>query len=201
MSVEWTFRLFPDLPHPPEELVARIDRLSRPGDAKFSRTAADYLGIQEREDWKRQRYEWIQPMASNRNKRQRFDPEFTAWIRRNVTDTFQADNSGVMFFDEPQLPHTDLTRDFVLLYNLEAGGEESELCFWREAGQPLYRERMLAVERGPSLQLVDRVRGPFRCWYLMNTRILHSVENVSRLRLNLQVSFDVDLPRAFLSQP
>jgi len=133
-------------------------------------------------------------MASNNNVRQHFNDDFIDWIRSNITSEFQFANSGVMFFDEPQLPHTDVTRDYVLLYNVETGGEDSEVCFWREKGQSLYRERMLAVERSPQLELIDRVKGPYDCWYLMNTRIIHSVENVSALRINLQISFDRELP-------
>lgn len=139
-------------------------------------------------------------MASNNNVRRHFNPEFTEWIRENITKEFQFSNSGVMFFDEPQLPHTDVTRDFVLLYNIETGGRDSDVCFWKEKGYPLYRERMLAVERDSQLELIDRIRGPFDCWYLMNTRIIHSVENVSALRINLQISFDREVPTGLLNE-
>lgn len=133
-------------------------------------------------------------MASNQNIRQRFDDDVIEWIKENICREFHAENSGVMFFDEPQLPHTDVTRDYVLLYNLETGGANSELCFWREKSQDLRRERALAVERGSRLELIDRVNGPFDCWYMVNARVIHSVENVTGLRLNLQISFDTQLP-------
>jgi len=68
------------------------------------------------------------------------------------------------------------------------------LCFWREKSQDLRRERALAVERGSRLELIDRVNGPFDCWYMVNARVIHSVENVTGLRLNLQISFDTQLP-------
>jgi hypothetical protein len=106
----------------------------------------------------------------------------------------------MMFFDEVQLPHTDVTRDYVLLYNVSAGGPDSTLCFWQEEGEQLFRDRMLAVERSPRLKLVDSTKGPFDCWYLMNTRVIHSVENVTSLRLNLQVSFDTALPAALINK-
>lgn len=136
-------------------------------------------------------------MASNGNVRHKFDDDSIQWIKQNIVSEFHADNSGIMFFDEPQLPHTDVTRDFVLLYNLDTGGEDSELCFWKENDKNLLRERMLAVEQGPRLQVIDRIKGPFDCWYLVNTRIIHSVENVSTLRLNLQISFDTEIPLDF----
>jgi hypothetical protein len=137
-------------------------------------------------------------MASNNNVRQHFNAECIDWIKEKITQQFEFGNSGVMFFDEPQLPHTDVTRDFVLLYNVDTGGNDSEVCFWREKGYPIYRERMLAVDRGPHLELIDRINGPFDCWYLMNTRIIHSVENLGGLRVNLQISFDTELPNELL---
>lgn len=164
----------------------------------FSPEDKEFVGIRKNEDWKNQSYDWIQPMASNRNMRQHFKDDFKTWIENNITKDFQHSNSGVMFFDEAQLPHTDVTRDFVLLYNLKPGGDDSTLCFWREKDQPLLRDRMTTSERGPHLELIDSIKGPFNCWYIMNTRIIHSVEYVNSLRLNLQISFDKTIPEHLL---
>lgn len=194
---EWTFRLLPQLPHPPEQLIKKIDTSFRPSQDHFSAESLSHVSIRQVCDWKDQSYEWIQPMASNKNKRRHFDPEFLQWVRENITHEFQESNSGFMLFDEVQLPHTDLTRDYVLLYNLNPGGKNATLCFWQEEGKELYRERMVTSERGQHLKLIDSITGPFNCWYLMNTRILHSVENVEGLRLNLQISFDKELPQSF----
>ena len=197
---DWNFRLIPGLPKPPPGLISKIDHSLRPANEEFAPNDPKYLGIKQRSDWKKQRYDWIQPMASNKNVRQHFDDEFTAWIRHNITPEFQASNSGVMCFNEPQLPHTDTTRDFVLLYNIDSGGSDTTLCFWQEREQPLRRERMLAVERGPHLRLIESVKGPFDTWYLMNARVVHSVENMTGVRVNLQVSFDTELPQTFASR-
>jgi hypothetical protein len=176
-------------------VVEQIDRMYRPKNEQFSPASPEYLSIRKKADWKKQAYRWIQPMASNGNVRHCFSCEVSNWIKQNVISEFHETNSGVMFFDEPQLPHTDVTRDFVLLFNLEAGGLDSELCFWQEKGKAKVRERMVAVERGPHLSMIDRIKGPFNTWYLVNARIIHSVENADALRLNLQVSFDTTLPQ------
>jgi hypothetical protein len=197
---DWYFKILPGLPKPPAELVIRIDRSYRPANEQFAPDNAEYLGIKETSDWRKQPYDWIQPMTSNNNVRQHFDGEFTDWIRNNITPEFQFGNSGVMFFNEPQLPHTDTTRDFVLLYNVDCGGADTSLCFWQERGQPLRRERMLAVERGPHLELLESIKGPFETWYLMNARVVHSVENMTGMRVNLQVSFDAKIPEVFASR-
>ncbi|NOX44069.1 MAG: hypothetical protein GXP19_10100 [Gammaproteobacteria bacterium] len=200
INPNWTYKILPKLPKPPVWLISQIDRTYRPGSAQFSPDSREYLSIRKKADWKKQTYDWIQPMASNSNVRHYFSSDAIDWINKNITHEFQATNSGAMFFDEPQLPHTDVTRDFVLLYNLETGGPDSELCFWQEAGKSRTRERMLAVEHGAHLQLIDRIKGPFDSWYMVNARIIHSVENISTLRLNLQVSFDTALPQAFCKQ-
>jgi hypothetical protein len=45
-----------------------------------------------------------------------------------------------------------------------------------------------------NLDLVETIKGPHDCWYIVNTRILHSVENVVYPRINLQISFEKNLP-------
>ncbi len=194
------FRILPNLPPPPQSLVERIDRSFRPEQRLFNPADDRHLRLEESGDWRRQRYDWIQPMASNRNMRRQFESDWLAWVRENVTTEFQEANSGIMFFDEPQLPHTDFTRDFVLLYNIDVGGNDAKLCFWQEREHPVHRERSLAVPRGSHLLLLDSVSGPWNVWYLMNTRVLHSVESQSGQRLNIQVSFDTQVPMALQGQ-
>jgi hypothetical protein len=197
---EWLYKMLPDLPPPPETFLKNIDHFFRPEQQKFSPQNDLFLGVKSKEDWRNQEYEWIQPMASNKNKRHRFNETFTNWIAENITPEFQHKNSGVMFFDEMQLPHTDLTRDFVLLYNLKNGGDKAKICFWQEENKEVYRERMLALNRGSHLKLLDEMQSHENCWYLINARVLHSVENVSDLRVNLQISFENDLPKSILDR-
>lgn len=197
-TINWYCKLLSHLPKPPMELVEKIDRVYRPDLQKFSTKDTDYLKIDRTEDWNHQEYNWIKPMASNNNVRHHFKQEYLDWIKENITDTFDESNSGVMFFDTPQLPHTDTTRKFVLLYNVETGGPDASLVFWQENGYPVHRERGLAVERGNHLTELERINGPTGCWYLMNTQVLHSVEGVSERRLNLQISFKENYPANIL---
>jgi len=190
------FKILPDLPHPPEWMIERIDMRYRPDMDLFSPTDSEYVAIGKAEDWQDQTYNWIKPMASNQNLRYRFNAEDEAWIKANIVSEFREDNSGVMFFDHEQLPHTDTTRKFVLLYNIETGGPNATLSFWQEAGHPVNRERGLAVDRGDHMTLLEQVTGPDCCWYILDTQVLHSVEGVTERRTNLQVSFE-ELPNQF----
>ena len=164
MNSDWVIKLLPELPSPPLDLLAQFDFMFRPEQSHFSPKNVEHLGVQTVQDWQHQKYEWIQPMASNKNKRQRFSPEINSWIQKNITLDFQWANSGIMFFDEPQLPHTDLTRDFVLLYNLQTGGPDTKLCFWQEIGKSVYRDRMVTAQRGQGLRLLETISGPANQW-------------------------------------
>lgn len=192
------FKVLPDLPHPPQWMIDRIDMRYRPDMDKFSPVDSEYVAIDKADDWQSQQYHWIKPMASNQNLRYRFKDDDEAWIRENITPEFEADNSGVMFFDYEQLPHTDTTRKYVLLYNIETGGPTATLSFWQEKGYNIHRERGLAIDRGNHLTLLDQITGPSRCWYILDTQVLHSVEGVTERRTNLQVSFN-DFPEQFMT--
>lgn len=190
----WTFQLLPQLPFVPDYLLKTIDFDQRPQEDDFEKRKQEFLKIKKKSDWNEQAYECIRPMTSNNNVRYQFNDEFIDWIKKNICQDFQYKNSGIMFFDEIQLPHTDLTRDYVLLYNIQTGGEDARLCFWQESGEDLIRPRMTTVDRSARLKLVSEVAGPSNCWYLMNTSVLHSVENTNSVRVNLQISFNREIP-------
>ena len=191
----WYYKLLPDLPKPPQELIEKIDMVYRPSIDLFKPEDYDHLAVNRVEDWHDQEYDWIKPMASNKNVRYRFNDEYTKWVKENIIDVFEENNSGVMFFDHPQLPHTDTTRKYVLLYNVETGGPDATLCFYREPGYPIERDRGLAVNRDDLMKL-DSVVGPYNCWYILNTQVIHGIENIIARRTNFQISFN-DLPEKF----
>jgi hypothetical protein len=193
----WYCKILKDLPHPPKELIEKIDMVYRPAIEQFNPDNTNHLAINDASDWKDQEYNWIKPMASNNNVRYRFNGEYTQWVKENIVKEFSEHNSGVMFFDEEQLPHTDTTREYVLLYNIETGGDNVSLSFWQEQGYDIKRNRGLAVQRGSHLKLLEKLPGPFNCWYLMDTQVLHSVEGMSSRRVNFQISFN-ELPQEFV---
>jgi hypothetical protein len=191
----WFFKLLSHLPRPPQELIEKIDMVYRPPIDLFKPEDTAHLAVNKVEDWQDQEYDWIKPMASNKNVRYRFNEEYTQWVKENIIGEFEENNSGVMFFDHQQLPHTDTTRKYVLLYNVEPGGPDATLCFYRQPGMDVHRERGLALERD-GLELLQTIKGPHNCWYIMNTQVLHGVENVTSRRTNFQVSFN-ELPDEF----
>ena len=91
---EWTYKLLPHLPHPPISLTQNINEEYRPEVEIFSPDDKKFVGIKRNEDWKNQSYDWIQPMASNRNMRQHFKDEFKSGIVFDKAGILAMANAG-----------------------------------------------------------------------------------------------------------
>jgi hypothetical protein len=196
MDQNFTYRLMPNLPAPPQDLVDLIDFNLRP---EINNTST--MGIRELKNWKGYNGPALRNM---RRIEQPFQAAFDKWIQKNITKNYQ--NSSLMYCHGGDFAagatstgaHTDFTRDYVLMYNLTTGGEKAELVFWKEKGQDLIRPRETQCVDYQSLEMVESVLGPANVWYLTNTRILHSTENITGVRLNLQISFDTEVPQEIL---
>ena len=83
-------------------------------------------------------------------------------------------------------PHTDVFRHFTLLYNInDCGGDN---YFWQEKGQPIFRKSSPGIIKDYStLDELCHFKSPIRQWYLINNRIIHSVENLSAYRESIQI--------------
>lgn len=196
MKDQFTYKLMHNLPHPPHDLIKLINLDLQPEANNIST-----MGKRELINWKGYNGPALRNM---RRVEEPFQSAFDAWIKENITSDYQ--NSSLMYCHGSGFAdgspstgaHTDFTRDYVLMYNVRTGGEEAELVFWKEKGQELIRDRAVQCGDYESLELVDSIKGPANVWYLANTRILHSTENVNQLRLNLQISFDRSLPKNLL---
>jgi hypothetical protein len=87
-------------------------------------------------------------------------------------------------------PHTDRARNFALLYVLEAGGSRVLNSFWQQKNHPVLRPRATLVDDYDQLVLLAQCHYGCRQWVIMDSRILHSVENISTSRVAIQIAFD-----------
>lgn len=177
----WTYILLPNLPQPPKTLLDQIDLTLSP-----QTNNTGYLQQEPLVDWNG----YTGPAALN--VRILFNEDYIAWVRQNITEEF--DNASLNYVVGPPgiqttAPHRDFTRDYVLIYNVDSGGENAKLQFWQEKGQNIVREPGAACGRRRDLELLDTVEGPINCWFLTNATILHSTDCMTRQRVNLQVSF------------
>ena len=122
-------------------------------------------------------------------------PELEAWIKENICDSFNDVGLKYNFFTNERTflaPHTDVTRHYVLIYNLLSG--DGDLVFWKETNFPVQRQtftRHLPANYD-DLEEVLRIKTPSQKWFIMNGSVLHSVENLLNDRVQLQVSLNLN---------
>jgi hypothetical protein len=76
------------------------------------------------------------------------------------------------------------------MWNFKAGGGEPKLTFWREPGHEIIRKTGLERANMPLEKLAE-YHGPFG-WYLANGRVLHNVQDLIGVRVNLQIALTED---------
>jgi len=125
----------------------------------------------------------------------------TAWVDKHITTDYNDVGLYVIFGDQYHtvLPHTDQTRVLSLLYLMDPGGDNVTTNFWKEQGHSVHREMKSFGCDYNQLELLHTEQWPLRTWILLNTNILHSVENLTGRRVQFQVSLDYvpDIPAKF----
>ena len=124
-------------------------------------------------------------------------PNLTFWIHNNI---IKLNEKRFVCYREVMTdknqnfypPHIDIKRDFVLLYNVTNSG--GDIVYWQEKGEPIYRDN------SPGIQIKDyrklnelcRFKSPHKKWYMLNNKIIHSVENIKEVRKNIQIECFID---------
>jgi hypothetical protein len=178
------FKVLPDLPCVPTWVLDQLDITERPVNNITQLTGSG--------DWQKQNYDWIRfPTSNNTAGRKVFNPDTVEWMSNNIATNFNTKNAGWQYFDAQQVPHTDITREWVLLYNLEVGGDQVELVFYQEPGKQLVNERGAGFDEYNHLFEVMRVPSPpANTWFMFNSQVIHGIQNQQSTRVNLQLSFD-----------
>ena len=78
--------------------------------------------------------------------------------------------------------HSDKTRDYVLMYLLTSGGEPQPQTVWyKEKDMPTIRERKSRCHDYSLLEEIGRVTIPLHSWIILNSRILHGIDQILSL--------------------
>jgi hypothetical protein len=86
--------------------------------------------------------------------------------------------------------HTDLKRDYVLIYLIQSSNEDQYTKFWKENGKPLLRDRGVFPNNWDNCEEICEAKFEYNKWYLMRTNILHSIHNIlgnSDARISIHV--------------
>ena len=128
--------------------------------------------------------------------RHRATDELINWIRKNISINYES--LGVQIQDpnpdnQRHFPHTDTSpRHWVLNYNIQPGGGNVITSWYQENGYPVLREGTTRPKDVDQLELIQSVCvEPFR-WHLLNTQVLHGVENIEHSRIAVTVGFETN---------
>lgn len=119
------------------------------------------------------------------------DNAINSWVKANID--VDIDKVGVRYqYATDNMSrhgvHSDATRDYALIYVAEPGGSESELVFWQQEKQPLETESVVLISDYSSIKPFEVIKIPQGSWYIVNGRVLHSVEKITSTRVTLQVN-------------
>lgn len=115
----------------------------------------------------------------------------TAWAKENISPDVQ----DIRFtFTTPGRdrigPHIDKSRDYTLIYLLSDGGNDHRTVFYKKINDTeIIHPRFYYVNDYQQLCDIGSIKIPLHTWYLLNSRVLHSVENIPDVRIAIQVSF------------
>jgi hypothetical protein len=88
-------------------------------------------------------------------------------------------------------PHTDRARDYTLIHLIKNGGVDHETVFWKEKNvDELIRPLRHNVNDYNHVERIGGIQIPLNTWILLNSRVLHSVENIGEGRISIQCSID-----------
>ena len=115
------------------------------------------------------------------------------WVRNNIGDDL-APKAQVRIASHGEkgnlsVPHSDASRDWSLLYLVDLGGTNVETIFWQEKNQPLRRPNATFPSSYDDLIELERATFPSHTWVMLDSLVLHSIENMESLRIAVQVGF------------
>lgn len=125
--------------------------------------------------------------------RHRASDDLTNWIHTHIGSDYvsmgvQIQDPGL--FNHTHFPHTDTApRHWVLNYNIQPGGDHVITHWYQESDHPLVREGPTTPVDQNQLRVIESVQvQPFR-WHVLNTSVLHGVENIHSCRIAITIGF------------
>lgn len=119
--------------------------------------------------------------------------EIKAWFNTNISSNIAnlrvSTTEPDGFLKDTQGAHRDMSRNYVLTYLLDTGGDNVKTCWYQEEDKPIIRDRGERCNDHRKLTLLEETIFPLRSWCLVNGTILHAVHNMTRPRKSIQAGF------------
>lgn len=138
---------------------------------------------------------------SSRSHRYHMGDDFSHWIKTNIVSMFREASVSVLRRRSPSFgPHSDTRTQFRLIFPVNTGGQNCCTTWWQEKNRDLFPSLGHVVTDYNQLIELDKITMIPNRWYIIDTRVLHSVENVESDRVALHVSLDrcADLKSRFV---
>lgn len=115
------------------------------------------------------------------------ESELEHWVKTNIVPQYT--HCAVSKYKGPCLgPHMDKSRFYNLQYIYETGGSNVQTVFYEpKTNEAILEFEQLYVTDYNKLDVVEVFKLEPRKWYLINTRSLHSVEDIETMRIALQI--------------
>lgn len=198
----FTWLPLPHLPQVPEHFVQRALDIAKDAESK---TWTDdnkifSLGIARPEDYKRKLIQNGEEINTRIQRVFFMGEDWEQWVRENIFPRFTETSVRPSLGDSrTHGPHCDNPGKIRLYYLLDRGGEDAETVFYHKPGtgnavwdvDKHYEENNKApilCNNIDELEVIDRVKFPLHQWVLFNGYVLHGVNNVDHMRVNLNVS-------------
>lgn len=190
----FTWILMPQLPSVPEHFVKlALDKVNDPTEPNQNFT----LNITTQEYMNRKLI--LNGEQINSRCQVNFDMgiKWKTWVRENIINTFQETGVRKSVGDSTVTgPHVDNPGKLRFYYLLDSGGDNVETVWYIKPGKPAVFDMTTWDKPYPysynnidDLIVLDRAQFPLNTWILFNGYILHGVHNVTRDRINFNVSF------------
>lgn len=128
------------------------------------------------------------------SKRFELDSAFAQWVQDNLVENYFETAVSIIFHDGTQdaslSPHADTNCRFRLIYPIKKGGKTCTTHWWQERNQPVLRDPGYWVSDYDRLEELEQVTMDEHNWYIIDTRAIHSVEQINDNKVALHVSMD-----------
>ena len=197
-----TYIQLPQLPHPPKKFIEKARKLTQElsdGTCTQDRINKPLFNSGYTE---RTYIRHGEKINTRLGRMYSLEEEFLTWVKDYIHPW--PDETGLNSlwpYDCPTMgPHIDTKRKYLLSYYIELGGSNVRTVWYKEKGQTVDRTHSLGpsgvgywVENYKDLEEIDSVNMQTGIWYLMNPKIIHSVENIESNRTFIAVSLpDMD---------
>jgi hypothetical protein len=122
------------------------------------------------------------------------DENLLNWIKTNIVASWTECSVAVTNakVGTEHGAHVDTSRTYILLYLLDAGGDDVTVSWYQEHGKPVDRtcDKGATVSDYSTMTAIDKVKVPTHTWALYNVMVLHGISNIMTDRIAIQIGLN-----------